>query len=352
MAGFNTGVAYSKLFNVVDPKVLEPKKEDLQGRKMFKVNTLADPWALTYEWSWKEIMGQSSGYADRATDITVTDVSYHNEIGYIAERTAAFEYSQADLERANTGGRNIDIVTDRAVATHDALANWEDALIFNGNGDDRHPIYGLTTDATKAGYQTIDDPSVTLQKVVDPTNENAFSDAYKIVNYFMDAAAKITMLPGYHNVKPYLALAPKEYDLLTRPLVNQYNPDKTLWNMIQRGGNNGENVFAGIRPITELEAQYWNDKTGKDGKKDMAIVYLDTPDVAQIQVAMEPRRYGQAVASADNGLSYKQMYIERTGGLSVKFPAGIVQLTGLNDGSEKWAKSKADAKAERAKKSN
>lgn len=59
---------------------------------------------------------------------------------------------------------------------------------------------------------------------------------------------------------------------------------------------------------------------------------------------MEPRRYGTAIPSADNGLSYKQMYMERSGGLSVKFPAAIVQLTGLNDGSETWAEAKTKAK--------
>lgn len=343
-AGFNTGTAYSELFNVVDPVVLQPKREELQGRTMFKLKQLPDPWALTYEWAWKEIMGQASDYTDRATDITTTDVTYHREVGYIAEKAAGFEYSQADLERSHTGGRNIDIITDRATATHDALANWEDALIFNGNGDSQRPIYGLTTDAETAGYQALDDPSVTLQKVVDPNNKDAFSDAYKIINYFMDAASKITLLPGYHNVKPYLALPPKEYELLTRPLVNQYNPDKTLWNMIQRNGANSDGVFAGIKPVTELEAKYWNNEKGQAGKKNMGIVYLDTPDVAQIVIAMEPRRYGTAIPSADNGLSYKQMYMERSGGLSVKFPAAIVQLTGLNDGSETWAEAKTKAK--------
>ena len=340
MAGFNTGVAYSELFKVVDPNVLQPKKEALQGRTMFELKRLSDPYALTYEWSWKEIMGQASDTTDRATDITTTDVTYHREVGYIVEKAAGFEYSETDLRRMHSGGRNIDIITDRANATRDALANWEDALIFNGNGDSQRPIYGLTTDAKTAGYQTLDDPAVTLQKVVDPTNENAFSDAYKIINYLMDAAAKITLLPGYHNVKPKLALPPKEYELLTRPLANQYNPDKTLWNMIQRNGANNDGVFAGIKPVTELEAKYWNNKKGQAGNKDMGIVYLDTPDVAQIVIAMEPQRYGESIPTADNGLSYKQMYMERAGGLSVKFPSAIVQLTGLNDGSEDWAKAK------------
>ena len=77
MAGFNTGVAYSKLFETVDPVVLQPKKDDLQGRAMFPLAPLSDPWAQTYRWMWKEIMGQASDYTNRATDITTTDVTYH-----------------------------------------------------------------------------------------------------------------------------------------------------------------------------------------------------------------------------------------------------------------------------------
>ena len=97
MAGFNTGVAYSELFKVVDPTVLQPKKEALQGRTMFELKRLSDPYALTYEWSWKEIMGQASDTTDRATDITTTDVTYHRELGYIVEKAAGFEYSETDL---------------------------------------------------------------------------------------------------------------------------------------------------------------------------------------------------------------------------------------------------------------
>lgn len=336
MAGFNTNEAYSKMFQEVDPVVLQPKKDDLLGRTMFQVTHLTDQWANTWTWSWKERMGQASDYANRATDTTTMDVNYHEEIGYVTSKSAAFEYSQEDLERSAEG--HYDIVTDRAQATHDALADWEDRVIFNGIDDSKRPIYGLTTDASKVGYQTMKDDEkapVTIQSVVDPANTNAYADAFKLINWFKDAAAKITLLPGYHNSKPTLALPSREYNLLTRPLMNQYSPDKTLWGMIQSTQDGNQPTFADIKCVPELEAQYWNTQSGKAGKQNMGIVYLDTPDVARVVVAMEPRRMGPV---APDGMKYKQFYLERMGGLDVRFPAGIVQLSGLNDGSEKWAK--------------
>lgn len=337
MAGFNTNVAYSKMFNEVDPVVLEPKKDDLLGRTMFQVNYTKNKWANTWTWTWKERMGQASDYANRAVDaVTTTDVTYHEEIGYITEKSASFEYSEEDLERASEG--HYDEVTDKAGATHDALADWEDRVIFNGIDDSKRPIYGLTFDPAKAGYQTMKDDDkapVTLQHVVDPANTDSYADAFKLINWFKDAAAKITLLPGYHNVKPTLALPSREYNLITRPLMNQYTPDRTLWGMIQSTENGNQPTFADIKCVPELDAQYWNTQTGKAGKRNMGIVYLDTPDVARIKIAMEPQRIG---SPEPHDMKYKQFYMERMGGLDLRFPAGIVQLDGLNDGSETWAK--------------
>lgn len=337
MAGFNTNEAYNKMFNEVDPVVLEPKKDDLLGRTMFQLKHLNDEWTNTWTWTWKERMGQASDVSNRATDTTTTDVTYHEEIGYVTQKSAAFEYSEEDIERASKG--HYDIVTDRAGATHDALADWEDRVIFNGIDDERKPIYGLTSDASKTGFQTMKDDEkapVTLQHVVDPTNADAYSDAFKLINWFKDAAAKITLLPGYHNAKPTLALPSREYNLITRPLMNQYSPDKTLWGMIQSTENGNQPTFADIKCVPELDAQYWNKSTDKKmAKHNMGIVYLDTPDVARIVVAMEPRRVG---SPEPHDMKYKQFYMERMGGLDIRFPAGIVQLDGLNDGTEKWAK--------------
>lgn len=64
------------------------------------------------------------------------------------------------------------------------------------------------------------------------------------------------------------------------------------------------------------------------------MIYLDGPDTADIVVAMEPQRYGQIEYS---NRKYKLAYLERMGGLRIKFPSGFVRLDGLNDGSEKWA---------------
>ena len=51
-----------------------------------------------------------------------------------------------------------------------------------------------------------------------------------------------------------------------------------------------------------------------------------TPDVAQIPVAMEMTRLDQET----HGLVTKIPYIERIGGLAVRYPSAVVQLLGIN----------------------
>lgn len=332
MAGFNSGTLTSKLFNYIDPLVLEPKKGELLGRQLFPIKNIPT-LDNTYTYYWKERMGQASDTTNRATDGTVMDVNYHEEIGFIAEKTASVEYSQEEIDRAQSG--KIDILGDKTQAAHDALNDWDDQMIFNGRDDSRKPIYGLTTDPAKAGYQVADDAPKTLDKITSPDNTNAFEDAWNIVNWFMDAAEKITLLPGYSNVKPLLLLPPKEYKLITRPLLNQYNVNQTIFKMLQDPNNANGATFSDIKPVEELNARYWNQAKGQAGKRNCGMIVLNDPNTVQIPVAMEAQRYGQTEYTHSK---YSITYKERMGGLCVKFPAGFVRLNGLNDGSEKWAK--------------
>lgn len=325
MAGFNTGVLTRKMFEYIDPKVAEPKKGQLLGRTFFSVKTLPGKYTDTYTYYWKERMGQVSDVTDRATDMTTTDVTYHKETGWVTEKATAIEYSQEEIERAAEG--HIDVLGDKTQAANQALADWEDRLIFNGNGDERHPIYGLTSDPAKAGFQVADDAPITFDKPVDPTNQTAYEDATKIYNWLLDAANKITFLPGYTSVKPILAIPMKELSLLKRP-YNRYSPHDTILNMIQDTANGGRDaIFSQVVGIPELEAQYWNTARGTAGKKDMGMIFINDPDTVQLVMAMEPQRSGLPEL---HDQKTKIWYKERTGGLSIKFPAGFVRLNGIN----------------------
>lgn len=340
MPGFNTGALTRKMFEYTDKQVLEPKKGELLGRRLFPVKTLPDRLTDTYKYFWKERMGQASDVTNRATDLTTTDVTYHEEIGYITEKAVAVEYSQEDIDRANKAG--IDVLGDKTTAAHDALNDWDDRLIFNGKSDSRRPIYGLTSDPEDAGFQTAEDAPITLASIfADDENDatdatvkkDPFHEANKLVNWFMDAAEKITLLPGYSNVKPVLALPPKEYKLLSRPLLNQYTVGQTVYKLLQ-----GDNpVFSKIVSVEELKATYWNNKKGQAGNRNCGMIYVEDPNVAHIVDAMPAQQYGRLEYSDEK---YKIRYKERTGGLCIKFPSGFVRLNGLNDGKETWAQKK------------
>lgn len=324
MAGFNTATLTKNLFNYVDPQVMTPKKGDLVGRTLFQVNSSIPERARTYTYFWKERMGEASDTTNRATDTTTVDVNYHEEIGYITEKEAAFDYSDDELKDAQVG--HYDLIGDKTQAVHDALMDWEDKVIFNGIDDSKHPIYGLTSDPDDAGYQTFDKAPVTFDKVVDPTNTDAYGDATKLINWFLDAADKIKLLPGYTNAQPILALPPKMLSLLKRP-YNQYSPRDTVYNMLQDPGEGSNSAFSKIVAVPEFEAQYWNTKKGADGKKDMGMIFINDPATANIPVAMNPQRDG---AIEYTNKTYRAYYRERFGGLCVKFPAGFVRLDGIN----------------------
>ena len=80
--------------------------------------------------------------------------------------------------------------------------------------------------------------------------------------------------------------------------------------------------------MEELEGQYWHKKNASttDKAKDMGILMVRTPDVAQIPVAMEMTRLDQET----HGLVTKIPYIERIGGLAIRYPSAVVQLLGIN----------------------
>lgn len=325
MAGFNTGVVTRKMFEYIDPRVITPARGARLGRTLFQIDDKPQTWDDTYKYYWKERMGQASDVVDRATDLTTVDVTYHEELGFITQKGSALEYSDEEIARAQQG--DLDILGDKTQAVNDALADWEDRLIFNGNDDSQKPIYGLTSDPAKAGFQVADDAPVTFDKIVDPSNTDPYNDANKLINWFIDAGNKIKFLPGKSNAQLVLALPQKEYSLLIRP-YNKYSTSDTILSMVQDTKHNGANaVFSKIVPVPELSAEFWNTQKGTAGKKDCGMIFINDPDTADIKVAMNPARFGR-VEYTDGKTKIK--YMERTGGLCIKFPAGFVRLNGIN----------------------
>lgn len=325
--GFNSGQVLSSALKYIDPQVITPAKGDLLGRKLWKTKQLPKTQTTTYEYTWKELMGQVSDTTNRATDGTVSDVTYHSDTGFITGTSSSLDYSVEELSVAKEAG--IDILLDKTEATHQALVDWEDRLIFNGLDDSRHPIYGATSDPAKTGYQVAEDAPVTLDKLIDPENAgDSYTEAMKIYNWLVDSANKIKFLPGYSHANLVLCLPPNELSMLERP-YNKYSPKDTVINMLQ--GTNTDSVspvFSKIVAVPEFEAKYWNTAKGAAGKKDMGLIFVDDPKVVNIPVAMNITR-DPFNPYPDHG-KYSMTYRERMGGLCVKFPAGFVRLNGIN----------------------
>lgn len=327
MAGFNTAVSLRTVFNHMEAVVAEPQNGDLLGRSLFQVDTSLDKWDDTYSYLWKEKSGQASDTTNRATDITTTDVTYREEFGYINEKSSGVEYSVQELERAQQASRNgkvnLDLIQDKVETAHRALAEWEDSLIFNGNGDEHHPIYGLASDPQKAGFQTAANAPVTLDKLLNPdAGEEGYDVANKITNWLMDAANKVRFLPGFKNTNLILGLPQKQASYLQRS-ISKYNPSDNVYKMLQ---TDIVKTFSQIVPIPEFSGDNRNAATGTTGKKDIGMIFANTPDVAKIMLPMDIQAISNGVQ--DQYGKFHSVYMERMG-FFIKRPQAFVRLNGI-----------------------
>lgn len=328
MAGFNTAVALKNVFNKMEAVVAEPQQGELLARTLFQIDNNLQKWDNTYSYLWKEKAGAASDSTDRATDTTTTDVTYHEEIGFINQKTSAIEYSQEEIERAQqasaNGQVNLDIIQDKAEAAHRAIAEWEDNLIFNGNNNTSYPIYGLTSDPKKAGFQTSSAP-ITLDKLVNPVeNEDPYETANKIVNWLMDSANKVRFLPGFAGKQLILALPQEQASYIERSF-SKYNPSDNVYKMLQ---SNITQTFSRIVGVPEFSGENRDAAIGTKGHTDVGMIFANTPDVAQIKLPMDVQTYS-ATATPDKYGKYFNTYMERMG-FCIKRPQAFVRLNGIS----------------------
>ena len=220
------------------------------------------------------------------------------------------EYSYLELKTAQQVG--VDLLADQAQLVARGMGEYEDRLIFNGqdNSDPSMKIIGLTNTKTEeTGYQQITS-----------TKPLKAMSGEELRSFFKEAVGKITHLAGYAGVKPTLLLPQARIDELDNP-YNEYNADMTPLDMINKW-------VESVQPVEELQGQYWHAKNASkaDKDKDMGLLMVRTPDVAQIPVAMNMTRLEQET----HGLVTKIPYIERIGGLAVRYPSAVVQLLGIN----------------------
>lgn len=317
----NLGVVTKEQLTFIDKKVYDPKTAPLMARSLFSSIQVGRE-DVGYRYKVREGRALAAAYTNRGTDIPVVDEGFKEYEVPITQSALAASYSWMEIERARLVG--VDILADQAQLVARGMAEREDKIIFNGldTGSDSTTIVGLTnTHTDTTGFQQISAPQ-SFQDILKPSDDSTKPNtegALKLRNFFEEAVGKITHLVGYANAKPTLLLPQAELDLLNRP-YNEYNPQITLRSMI-------EPWFSSIQAVAQLEGQYWHSKDDNAHKnKDMGIICLTDPDICVIPDAMP---LTQLQPEYSNGVT-KIPYVERHGGLAVRYPSAFVQLLNIN----------------------
>lgn len=318
----NMGVATKEQLTYIDNTVYSPKSAPLVARSLFSsINVGQDSVAYRYKVRTGNAMAQT--YVNRGTDIPVVDEGFKEYETPITQSTLACSYSWLELARAQAV--NVDLLSDQAQLVARGLAEREDRIIFNGldTGSDSTSIIGLTNTHTDiTGFQQID--MAQNGKTLDDYAADTEDGPLAMRNFFQDAVGRITHLVGYASAQPVLLLPQAQIDLLNRP-INKYNPQITVLSLIKPW-------FSSIQAVPELEGQYWHARNASiaDRQKNMGIICLTDPDICAIPDAMLLTRLQQEY---HDGVT-KIPYVERHGGLAVRYPSAFVQLLNINNATK------------------
>lgn len=303
-------IATREQLTYIDNTVYSPKVAPLLARSLFSTINIGED-NNSYRYRVKTGTAKAAAYNDRATDIPVVDEKFRETQVPVTMFALAAEYSYFELKTAQKVGVNL--LADQAQLVARGLAEYEDKLIFNGqhNSDPNMNIKGLTDKAKDLGVQEF-----TFSQAFDDATDNI-----KLRNEFQAAVGKITHLVGYAGARPTLMLPQARIEELNRPF-NEYNPQITVLSMIQPW-------FDQIIAVPELEGRYWHHKNASTADKntDMGYICLRTPEIAQIPLAMERTQ----MQPETHNMSTRIPYVEKIGGLAMRYPHAFVQLHGIND---------------------
>lgn len=317
----NLTIATEEQLTYVDKIVYNPKNAPLMARSLFPSIQISRD-APAYRYKVREGKATAAAYTNRGTDIPIVEEGFTEYQVPITQSALAASYSWLELQQAQSVG--VDLLRDQAQLVARGMAEREDKIIFNGldTGNESTTIVGLTNmDKSITGFQQVKAPQsfADILKPSDDSTKPNTEGALRLRNFFEEAVGKITHLVGYANAKPTLLLPQAELDLLSRP-YNEYNPQITLRSMI-------EPWFSSIKAVAQLEGKYWHSENDNAHKnKDMGIICLTDPEICAIPDAMTITQLPQEYS---NGVT-KIPFVERHGGLAVRYPSAFVQLLDIN----------------------
>lgn len=307
----NTGFVTKRELTYIDTIVYDTKVAPLRARQLFTSKQIPRDREF-YKFKVRKGVGEAKKYTNRMTDIPGVDEEISEYTVPLTESILSANYTKKEVEAAAAG--DIDLLADQAILVNRGLAEREDKIIFNGLKSDG--IVGITcTDTDKTGFQQIN-AQQTFKELTTDTEEGAI----KLRNFFKDAVSKITNLIGYEGAKPTLLLPQAEIDELDKPF-NKYNPGVTVRSLI-------EPWLDSIVAVPKLEGKYWHpfNASATAKAKDMGILCLRDKEVAQIPdaypIERQPEEYHNMVTTIP--------YMQKHGGLAVRYPSAFVQLLNIN----------------------
>ncbi|AKG66644.1 major capsid family protein [Lactobacillus helveticus] len=305
----NNGYITNEQLTYVSNVIRQPKVQELTAMSLFKTFNVP-AWTTQTKYQIMTTSGEAAPYVDGASDVPVVDLNMTEQAANLTDLSIAVRYSRQQLGEAQQA--NMDILTPMATRARRALAEAENKLIFNGNHNSNPVlnINGLTDKANILGVQTTTSP-IPFDDLADDAG-----NSLKVRNWLKEAVSMITHLAGYSNVKPVLALPQSAIDRLDMPF-NQYTPQITILQMITPW-------FSQIKPVPELEHQYFG---SKNNKQDMGYIFLNDQDTAQIPIAQPVTPLQPEYRNTMTTIPY----VERLGGLVMYYPHAFVQLQGIND---------------------
>lgn len=307
----NMGLVSKAQLTQLDSIIYDPKSAPLVARNLFTSYQVPATQDF-YTYRVRNSITEAKEYTNRMTDIPQVEEGITEFTVPLTESILAASFTKSEVEKAKVTG--MDLVADQGRLVAQGLSEREDRIIFNGLESKK--IIGLTnTDVEKTGFQQIN-AEQTFAELATDTEDGAL----KLRNFFKEAVGKITHLVGYDNAKPTLLLPQAEIDELERPF-NKYNPQLTVRSLI-------EPWLTRIVAVPELEGKNWHAKNAHlaDRNKDMGILCLTDPEVAQIPdaypITRQPTEYSKLVTTVP--------YMEKHGGLAVRYPSAFVQLLNIN----------------------
>lgn len=288
----------------IEANLFKQKLKELKYRLHIPVSNRDNPGANTITYRLITMIGMARIIANGASDLPDASAFVQEFTAKVVSIAVKFGFSTQDLRAAAM--TNMSLETIGSDAARRSVRERESGIAWNG--DEQHNIQGF-----------INHPNVPVVAApagaggipwVDKTADELIFDVGLGVTTVRDQSR------GTQNADTLLLPIP-QYNLIAQ-LPRSVNSDTTVLEFITKPGN----AF-GLKTVDWLPDELVNAFTG--GTEDGAIFYEKDPEVLEQRIPLEM----QILPVQIKGLNFEFPVEARNGGVVVRYPLGIMFLTGI-----------------------